>query len=414
MFLAQTSVILGTVVGVVAHTVVISNVEPRRDTTGQILTAHDGNVIQWTSGGDFHFYGMSYGLCTAQGCGHGECGFQETHNVSLFTSPDLSQGSWKFQGDILPVDARPAGIYYRPKVVFNKQSGLYVLWVNWLSNRRNFGSSAYLVATSQTPLGPFKVVHEKVETKFKTGGDFDIFVDEDEQAYLIYTSIAEGHGISIERLTPDYLTSTLVSTGILTGRGCYEAPALFKRKGVYYALYGTCCCFCSAGDTRHALTSLSPLNFSSSTSYPLGRAGGAQENSVMRIATQSGVEYVWTGDRWNSAPDGEKDHDFQYWVPIEFNDNFDNSTGRFIKSSGPAIYWENQGVLNHVLSCNVCPNLDPCSQFVAVTQAYIDSLEMGDNFSCTQISEGPILPLRQVDHFTLELPDAHAHAHHLV
>merc|ERR1712048_519277 len=139
-----------------------------------------------------------------------------------------------------------------------------------------------------------------------------------------------------------------------------------------------------------------------------GNAGGAQENYVLPIETRSGVEYVWMGDRWNSAPDGEKDHDFQYWAPIEFNDHATNSTGRFIKSSGPAIYWEENGVKYHVLSCDMCPGVEPCSHFVTVEESYIDGLKSGDDFSCALAPESPILPLRQVDNFTLDLPEAHA------
>tara|TARA_Y200000002_G_C22429191_1_gene557249 strand:- start:55 stop:345 length:291 start_codon:yes stop_codon:yes gene_type:complete len=43
----------------------------------------------------------------------------------------------------------------------------------------------------------------------------------------------------------------------------------------------------------------------------------AQENFV--ITLPSG-EYVYTGDRWTSAPDKKKSHDFQYWQVLDFND----------------------------------------------------------------------------------------------
>merc|ERR1712107_31424 len=315
-----------------------------------------------------------------------------------------SQGSWGFQAHVLPVDGRPTGIYYRPKVVYNALSGLYILWVNWLLPG-NFGSSAYLVATSSTPTGPFTVVNEKVSTAFNTGGDFDIFVDDDGEAYLIYTSLSAHHHISIERLTPDYLASTLNSTGILTSGGCLEAPSMFKRKGFYYALYGTCCCFCTSGDSRTAMTSTSPLGFSNtSPKYPLGNVGSAQENYVMRVATSSGTEYVWTGDRWNSGPDGVKDHDFQYWSPLAFNDSFSPTILRFVKATGDdAIYQEENGVKHHVTSCHMCG--DPCSSWVAVTQEYVDNLVDGSDFSC-DVFASPILPVAQCDSFVLEMPDS--------
>lgn len=392
--------------GVDARSVTISNVEPRLDTNGDIVAAHDGNIVQFAPHGDYHFYGMSYGSCQAHGCRGGTkgCGFQTTHNISLYTSPDLSQGSWGFQSHVLPVDSRPSGVYYRPKVVFNALTGLYVLWVNWLLPN-NFGSSSYLVATSKTPAGPFTVITEKVSTVYNTGGDFDIFVDDDGEAYLIYTSLAAHHHISIERLSPDFLSSTFNTTGILTAGGCLEAPSMFKRKGFYYALYGSCCCFCTGGDSRSAMRATSPLGFSStSPKYSLGNVGGAQENYVIRVATKTGTEYVWTGDRWNSGPDGVKDHDFQYWSPLAFNDSFSPpSILRFIKASDDsAIYQEENGVKHHVTSCKTCG--DPCNTWVAVSGDYIRNLTTGSDFICDH-SATPILPVAQCDSFVLEMPE---------
>lgn len=394
------------VAAVNGRTIEISNVDPRMNADSEILSAHDGNLVQFAPGGDFHLFGMSYGSCQAQGCGSGDCGFQDTHNITLYTSPDLSQGSWRFQANILPLGARPQGIYYRPKVVFNAKTGLYVLWVNWLSNRRDFGSSSYLVATSETPAGPFKVVNEKVPTKFTVGGDFDLFVDDDGEAYFIYTSITENHGISIERLAPDYLSSTQVSTGILSDGACYEAPTMFKRDGLYYALYATCCCFCTEGDTRYVVTASSPLGFATSLPrHSLGNAGGAQENYVAQIATTQGTTYLWTGDRWNSAPDGVKDHDFQYWAPLEFGDA--PGSGRFIRSELEAIYWEEAGVKYHVPSCAMCEGKDdPCRSYVKVEQSHIDGLQTGSEFTCDQQPRPPILPMQQLEKFSLELPSA--------
>ncbi len=46
-------------------------------------------------------------------------------------------------------------------------------------------------------------------------GDFDIFVDQDGTGYIIYTSVNEGHDMSIEKLTSDFLNSTLESSGFL-------------------------------------------------------------------------------------------------------------------------------------------------------------------------------------------------------
>lgn len=46
----------------------------------------------------------------------------------------------------------------------------------------------------------------------------------------------------------------------------------------------------------------------------------SQQNFVIEVPTTSnGIDYIWTGDRWQQAPDGIKGHDPQYWIPLEFH-----------------------------------------------------------------------------------------------
>lgn len=33
----------------------------------------------------------------------------------------------------------------------------------------------------------------------------------------------------------------------------------------------------------------------------------------------SGTQYLWIGDRWQSAPEGNKGRDFTYWSPLTFD-----------------------------------------------------------------------------------------------
>jgi hypothetical protein len=53
----------------------------------------------------------------------------------------------------------------------------------------------------------------------------------------------------IEPLTDDYLESAWATTGRSSGVFPHgnEAPAMFKREGVYYALISDSCCFCGTG-----------------------------------------------------------------------------------------------------------------------------------------------------------------------
>lgn len=38
------------------------------------------------------------------------CGFQMNHNISIWSSPNLTSGSWSYVGNAIDVNDRPAGI----------------------------------------------------------------------------------------------------------------------------------------------------------------------------------------------------------------------------------------------------------------------------------------------------------------
>ena len=320
------------IVAVASVNVSVSNVVPRRTIAGAILPAHDGGVYQYGARGrtSWYFYGMSYGTCReSDGCSNsttGACGFRDDHNVSIFTSPDLSQESWAYAGNALPL-GRPRAIYYRPKVIYNARTQRYVLWVNW---RESLSGSHlhYLTATARSPGGPFALATTNVTTRFADGGDFTVFADDDGQGYLLYQSRASGHVASVERLTDDFTDSAggadpAHSSGLFGPKGI-EAPTLFKRKGVYYATVGKDCCFCTAGSGVIFFTAAAPLGPWVQHGQVGRDARGAsvtkaQQNFVVPVPGPGGeATFLWTGDRWGSAPDGVKDHDFQTWLPLEF------------------------------------------------------------------------------------------------
>ena len=146
---------------------------------------------------------------------------------------------------------------------------------------------------------------------------------------------------------------TNTSSGIF-GNAFVEAPAIFKRGGIYYALFGECCCFCGHGSGIGVYTAAAPLgpwqyheNIGCTGGEPkpgcgCGMNGGspgslqcpalygtsvtkAQQNFVIQAHTPTGVEFIWTGDMWQSASDGVKAHDLQFWAPLVFVN--DSATG---------------------------------------------------------------------------------------
>jgi hypothetical protein len=310
-----------------APSVTIHNDLPRRDMNDHILDAHDGSLKYFR--GRFYLYGTHYGDSNGLG---------KTNYFVCYSSGDLTH--WKYEGKLLTDE--PLRTYYRPHVEYNAHDRQYVLWYN--------ADNEYGVAVSANPAGPFHIVNSNVRLKYsgRGVGDFDLFVDPSGTAYVAYTAIGQGpfeslsvenpthHVISVERLTTNYLSSTLQNSGIVAGN--VEAPAMFWRAGTYYLLFDNTCAFCKSGSGARVYTSRSPLgpygyrsniNMSDSqqndgrswTKPGTGRpdtAIDAQQLGVATIPTSSGTLYMWMGDRWGSTPDGVKGHDFQVWLPLTF------------------------------------------------------------------------------------------------
>ena len=285
----------------------ISNLSFHRDTSGQIVDAHDG-CLQFFDG-RFYLYGTAYGTNDY---------YQTNHRYRVYSSPDLQ--TWTYEGELLR--GQPSGVYYRPYVVFNPTTRKYVLWYNWYPKLWDGHTG---VAVSDTPTGPFSMVSTNVHLSKSTTGDGSLFVDDDGTGYFIYTTIKEGHTVCVERLTPDYLASTGETSGNLAENS--EAPVLFRRNNTYYALCSSLCMACTNGSDVASYMAASPLGpygppwyiNSSPKKSPLNFP--AQETWVAKIPTSRGPAYIWMADCWGSSADNVNGHDLQYWSPLEFGPN---------------------------------------------------------------------------------------------
>jgi hypothetical protein len=147
-------------------TSLLSNVLPRRDTSGAIMDAHDGNIITAPAfPGTYFWYAAGYGLCeernSTSGCtgGFAGCGFFNNHSVNLWTSTDLS--TWTPHGNVLPEDNRVDAILFSPKVIYNARTRLFILWYNYVPRY------SYAVATSPSPFGPFSTYNSSAGSSFQ-------------------------------------------------------------------------------------------------------------------------------------------------------------------------------------------------------------------------------------------------------
>ena len=241
-----------------ARLVTIDNTAPRLDSAGAILDGHDLTVRGPLSDGSYVMYTNSYGLCVAAlplGCDStpDRCGFRPDHNVSIYTTPDLSSGSWVFRGLAYEWTARPAGVLYRPDAIFNAATGLWVLWINL--------NYVYWTSTSPSPFGPFTDHRQSnltLSVAGNQGGDFHIFLDESASppvAYVIF-SASVNH---VARLTADYRDWAPGAPIFDFDEPFSEAPAVLFRGGLFYALFGHCCCFCLQGSGLYVYTAAAPL-----------------------------------------------------------------------------------------------------------------------------------------------------------
>ncbi|MTB50363.1 family 43 glycosylhydrolase [Lewinella sp. W8] len=221
-------------------TVTISNLEPRRTTDGNIVDAHDGRVIEF--GGTYYWYGTQYGKTN---------GFTKANEYHVYRSDDLV--TWEHLGPAL-IDP-PSGVYYRPHVIFHEASGQYVFWYNWYPE---LWDGHFGVAVSDSPGGPFTIQNPDVKVAHSElgVGDFGLFVDDDQTAYISYNTI-QGHRVSVEKLNPDYTSSSLENGGYIA-QYC-EAGSMFKRKDIYYLLTDYTCCFCNQGAGARVYVADDPL-----------------------------------------------------------------------------------------------------------------------------------------------------------
>jgi hypothetical protein len=332
--------------GADAKNITISNDAPRRDTAGNIIDCHSGNILY--HGGQYFMYGEHYGNST----GFGPSPPLLYPKIVVYTSPDMS--AWTFRGfAVSDWPTKPYGTFFTPWAVFNERTQLFVLWFNAYLGGCCAGN--WGVATSADGVN-FTVVSLDVVPKYGVVDCNSLLVDDDGTAYVLYTSEAEDHRHAIEVLTPTFTNTTGVDLGLFPDH-YVEGGVLFKRGSTYYVGYGSCCCFCRGGAgwvlysapaitgpwTRQPLD----LNCNSTTAGDVCGAYGERPSDPVTIAAQGiglsripladgSTAYLWHGERWLSAADNNpschdecspchdppsyvKGEGFSYWLPLAFN-----------------------------------------------------------------------------------------------
>ncbi len=210
-----------------------------KDLDGNMINAHGAGLMKYKD--TWYMYGeYKVGETILPSWATWECYRTDVSGVSCYSSKDLL--NWKFEGLALKAepdnpdsDLHPSKVIERPKVIYNKKTKKFVMWVH--AESADYSKACAGVAVSDSPIGPFKYI-ESFRPNDGMSRDQTLFVDDDGTAYQ-FCSSENNQTLHINRLTDDYLRpdGTFVRQFVDMAR---EAPAVFKYKGKYYMLSSGC------------------------------------------------------------------------------------------------------------------------------------------------------------------------------
>ncbi|KAI8649440.1 Alpha-L-rhamnosidase [Fusarium sp. Ph1] len=139
---------------------------------------------------------------------------------------------WKYEGPVLSRqgsgDLGPGRLVERPKVIYNKLTKKYVMWMH--IEDQEYKDAKVGIATCDTVTGRFQYRGSFRPPGFESR-DIGVFVDDDDKAYLM--SEDRPNGVCFYELSTDYLS---VNKMLHLFPEHLESPAMIKRNGTYYLL----------------------------------------------------------------------------------------------------------------------------------------------------------------------------------
>ena len=317
-----------------------------RDNKGVHINAHGGGITEFQ--GKYYWFG-EHKIA-------GVLGNTAQVGVHCYSSKDLY--NWTDEGIALGVSEDPksdiakGAIIERPKVIYNKKTKKFVMWFHLELRDKGYAAARAGVAVSDKPTGPYYFLKsyrpnpgkmpfyttsalrksgvncEMPENKSDgffcrdfTGGqmarDMTLFVDDDGRAYHVFSS-EENFTLHLAELSPDYQSHTGKFIRIYIGQQT-EAPALFKRNGMYYMIGSGCTGWApNAARWFKSKTIWGPWTFMGNPCF--GPAAnltyGGQSTYVLRISGKS-EKFIFMADLWNP----KNPIDGRYlWLPINFQD----------------------------------------------------------------------------------------------
>jgi lysophospholipase L1-like esterase len=207
------------------------------DVDGRPIQAHGGGVLY--DRGTYYWFGENKDAPNTAS-EKALLGRIDAVGISCYSSRDLLR--WKHEGVVLPAvkddprhELHPSGVIERPKVVYNAKTRRYVMWLH--VDSADYKKASAGVAVAERPTGPYRYLGS-VRPDGGESRDMTLFQDDDGKAYLVYSS--EGNAtMHVSLLSDDYQKPVGKVVRIFEGQ-YREAPAVFKRKGLYYVVTSGC------------------------------------------------------------------------------------------------------------------------------------------------------------------------------
>ena len=271
--------------------------EPIYDTAGKPINAHWGSMLRYY---DVYYWfgGIMDGKTVNQ--------HVPLPGVSCYSSRDLQY--WKKEGIVMPGEIPGTDLVLprypeREKVIYNRRTGKFVMWMHVDTVEYRYARAA--VAVSDSPTGPYRYLGSMRPNDTECR-DMTVFQDEDGKAYLIFSS--EGNAtMHIARLTDDYLRpdGAMIRLFIDQWR---EGPAVF-RYGKRYFLINSKCAGWAPSAARYAVapSMLGPWKEMGNPTEGPGADNtfGSQSSDVLQVAGKRGA-FIFLADLWK--PDRSEEH----------------------------------------------------------------------------------------------------------
>ena len=333
-----------------------------QDDQGAAINAHGGGILYYDQ--TYYWFG-EHKI-------EGAAGNKARVGVHVYSSTNLY--SWKDEGIALAVsqdsksEIAKGCVIERPKVIFNEKTKKFVMWFHLELKGQGYHAARSGVAIADKPTGPYQYLYslrpnagvwpENVPEEWRRplakeeaaslaqlklpGGsvkgqafptnlifrrdfesgqmsrDMNLFVDDDQKAYQIYSSEENGT-LQISELTDDYLKPAGRYIRILPGQ-FNEAPAMFKHAGKYFLITSGTSAWspnaarlATADSIMGVWTHLS--NPCRGTDAQMKRTFESQSTFVLPVMGKRDA-FIFMADRWRpkDAIDGR-----YVWLPVQWD-----------------------------------------------------------------------------------------------